>query len=198
MNKNTGQFKKGEHRSPATEFKPGMHWRKDQPFHHKKWLEHEYIEQRRSAGDIARQYGVTDAAIIFWLNKHGIPRRTTAEVRAYKYWGVSGSDNPMWNKRGELNPRWLGGVTPQRQAFYTSQEWKKACKVVWKRDNATCQRCNLHRQEQMDMPFHIHHIISFAVEELRAEPSNLVLLCETCHQFIHSRRNINGDFISQK
>ena len=198
MEKYDGRFKKGERRSPATEFKPGQHWRPPQLFRDADWLRAEYVERGRSTGDIAEQFGVTDAAIFFWLRKHDIPRRTVAEARALKHWGASGADNPMWNKRGELNPRWLGGVTPERQAFYTSQEWKDACSFVWKRDEATCRRCGLYRDDQPDMPFHIHHVVSFAVEELRADPANLVLLCETCHQFVHSRGNVDGAFLSQE
>jgi 5-methylcytosine-specific restriction endonuclease McrA len=197
MGSNSGQFKKGERRSPATEFKPGEHWRPHQQFRDADWLRAEYIENGRSAGDIAEQFGVTDAAIIFWLRKHKIPRRSTSEARALKHWGAFGSDNPMWNKRGELNPRWLGGVTPERQAFYTSEEWRKACSTVWRRDNARCRRCGLHRTEQPDMPFHIHHIISFAVVEHRSDVNNLVLLCEVCHQFVHSRKNVDGEYLPQ-
>ncbi|TXH50932.1 MAG: HNH endonuclease [Desulfurellales bacterium] len=185
-------------RNKRGQFLPGTHWREDQPFRHKAWLENEYVELGRSTGDIARQFGVTDAAILFWLRKHGIPRRSVSQARSLKHWGVSGPDNPMWNRRGELNPRWLGGITPERQAFYTSQEWKSACSAVWKRDDATCQRCRLHRDDQPDMPFHIHHITSFAVEELRADLANLVLLCEVCHQFVHSRGNVDGDYLSQE
>lgn len=185
-------------RNSKGQFTTGTHWRKHQPFRDVDWLLHEYAEKGRSTGDIAAQFSVTDAAILFWLKRHGIKRRTVSEARALKYWGASGELNPMWNKRGELNPMWLGGVTPDRQAFYTSQKWREACSHVWKRDNATCQRCDLRKTEQADMPFHIHHIVSFAVEELRAETTNLVLLCETCHHFVHSRKNVDGSFISQK
>ena len=184
-------------RNSKGQFLPGTHWREAQVFRTREWLEHEYLELGRSTGDIAAQFGVTDAAIIFWLKKHGIPRRTVSEARKLKHWGAAGSDNPMWNKRGELNPRWLGGVTAERQAFYASQEWKDACAFVWKRDGATCRRCGLFRDDQPDMPFHIHHIVSFAVVELRGDPSNLVLLCEACHQFVHSRRNVDGEYLSQ-
>jgi len=185
-------------RKPNGQFKKGTHWRPVQPFRDKDWLTREYVEQGRSSGDIAKQFGVTDNAIHFWLHKHGIRRRTTSEARKLKRWGASGSDNPMWNKRGELNPRWLGGVTPERQAFYNSDEWKQACAFVWKRDRACCCRCGLSRQDRLDMPFHIHHIVSFAVRLLRADPSNLVLLCEVCHHFVHSRRNVNGEYLSKK
>lgn len=184
-------------RNTKGQFLHGTHWRESQPFREKEWLDREYIELGRSTGDIAAQFGVTDAAIIHWLKKHGIPRRSVSEARKLKRWGAVGADNPMWNRRGELNPNWKGGVTPERQAFYQSQEWKDACIFVWKRDGAKCKRCGLHRDEQPDMPFHIHHIVSFAVPELRAANDNLVLLCKMCHQFVHSRKNENGDFLQE-
>lgn len=197
MRNKKGQFIKGVSSSRETEFKKGEHWRMPQMFRQKQWLEDEYILKERSTGDIAKQFGVTDSAILFWLKKHSIQRRTVSEAREIKHWGQVGSDNPMWNKRGELNPRWRGGITPERQAFYTSIEWKESCSAVWKRDKATCQRCSLQKKEQPDMPYHIHHIKPFSVVELRSDIDNLVLVCEVCHDFIHSKKNINGEFISK-
>lgn len=185
-------------RNKKGQFTKGHHWRKPQLFRDKAWLEKHYVDQSVSTGEIALMFGVTDAAILFWLRKHGIERRTVAQARKIKHWGATGSDNPMWNKRGELNPRWLGGITPERQEFYTSRKWKSACSSVWKRDRATCQRCGLKKEESKDMPFHIHHIIGFADEELRADKDNLVLLCETCHHFVHSRRNTENEFLPKK
>lgn len=185
-------------RNEKGQFVKGSHWRPEQPFRDKEWLQKHYIELEQSASEIAAMFGVTDGAIHFWLHKHGIPRRSISEARKVKHWGASGIDNPMWNRRGEKNPRWLGGVTPERQAFYTSEEWREACKFVWKRDNATCVRCGLQREDAGDMPFHIHHIKSFADKELRAEPSNLVLVCEVCHLFIHSKKNTTHEYLSQE
>jgi len=175
----------------------GTHWRKEQPWWNRDWLYDQYIICNRSAISIARDGGVGETAILYWLHKHHISRRSMSEIRKNKYWGASGSDNPMWNRRGELNPRWLGGVTPERQAFYTSRKWKNVCSNVWKRDNATCQRCGLRKDMKSDMPFHIHHIHSFANRELRAELNNLVLLCEACHCFVHSRKNVNHEHLPQ-
>lgn len=186
MRKKNGQFGKGDH------------WRKPQQFREHKWLTQNYVVLQRSAGEIAAEFGVTDAAVLFWLRKHLIPRRSVSEARSIKHWGSSGADNPMWNRRGELNPRWLGGITPDRQAFYVSREWKSACSLVWKRDKAKCRRCNLHKNNSPDMPFHIHHIVSFADKKLRADTSNLVLLCEACHHFVHSKKNINHEYLPQK
>lgn len=190
-----GHFVKGTRSNQETEFKKGQHWRDKKPFWDKEWCIENYCNQKRSCGDIAHEFGVTEAAVLYWIKKHGIDRRTISEARKIKKWGASGSDNPMWNRRGELNPNWMGGITPDRQAFYTSQEWKMACSAVWKRDNATCQRCEARKDDSPDMPFHIHHIVSFLDKDLRADPINLVLLCEACHHFVHSKRNINNEFI---
>lgn len=86
------------------------------------------------------------------------------------------------------------GATPERQACYSSKEWKWAAKTVWQRDNAECQRCGV-SIDQYDGQFHIHHIISFQVEEYRTEPSNLVLLCEECHRWVHSKDNEEKEWI---
>ena len=185
-------------RRPNGQFEKGDHWREPRPFREKVWLVENYIVRQRSTGDIAAEFVTTDAAVLFWLRKHGIRRRTVSEARSIKHWGASGADNPMWNKRGEINPRWLGGVTPDRQAFYTSKEWRAACSRVWKRDKARCRRCSMHRDDSPDMPFHIHHVVSFADKDLRAEPSNLVLLCEACHQFVHSRGNLTREYLPQE
>ncbi len=183
MRKANGRFSKGDH------------WRPAQAFRDSAWLRENYIGKQRSAGDIAAEFGVTDAAVLFWLRRHKIPRRTISAARKIKHWGVVGPDNPMWNRRGELNPRWRGGVTPERQAFYTSLEWKKVCGAVWKRDGAACRRCTIKQVDAPDMPFHIHHIVGFANKALRADINNLVLLCEVCHHFVHSRRNEKREFI---
>lgn len=167
------------------------------PWWNKEWLYDQYVSCNLSAMEIALHCGITENAIFYWLAKHGIIRRKMMEIRKIKHWGCGGIDNPMWNKKGELNPRWLGGITPERQSFYVSREWRKACSTVWKRDNATCQRCELKKSDRPDMPFHIHHIHSFANKELRAETSNLVLLCESCHHYVHSKRNIHHDYLSK-
>jgi len=195
MKNNDGRFKKGERRSPKTEFKPGEHWRPVQSFREKTWLEQEYVIKQRSTGEIAAEFGVTDAAVIFWLRKHGIPRRTVAQARKIKRWGASGEKNPMYGRNGDKNPNWQGGLTPERQAVYSSPEWASAVRVVWKRDNRTCQGCD--KRYDHSIPFHIHHIVSFQVRELQTEPSNLVLLCIDCHHFVHSPANTQRLFIKE-
>lgn len=45
---------------------------------------------------------------------------------------------------------------------------------------------------------HIHHIVSFAVKGLRAEVTNLALLCVACHRYVHSKRNVDREYLPPK
>lgn len=113
-------------------------------------------------------------------------------------WGKG--NEPYWKgKTGEQHPSYKGGLTPERQAVYSSKEWVTAVKSVWHRDNATCQCCGKHHNTTESRgTFHIHHLVSFQVAELRTEPSNLILLCKDCHQFVHSKENTAKKFIKEK
>lgn len=101
-------------------------------------------------------------------------------------------------KSAEENPNYKGGITPERQEFYRSAEWKAACVIVWQRADAKCERCGIdHRKiDRKKNKFHVHHVISFRVKDMRATPSNLVLLCQPCHMFVHSRRNIDRAYLA--
>ena len=103
----------------------------------------------------------------------------------------------MKGKRGAETTNWKGGVTPERQGHYSSEEWKAAVAVVWRRDNATCQRCARRKADDRAFPFDIHHIVSFAYVPLRSDPLNLVLLCEPCHYWVHSNQNAEKVFIEE-
>lgn len=100
--------------------------------------------------------------------------------------------------KGEKHPLWKGGLTPERQSVYSSKEWVKVVKIVWERDNATCQNCGKHHNTTKNRgSFHIHHIISFQNRETRTDPTNLVLLCKKCHLWVHSKKNTNNKFIKE-
>jgi len=110
-------------------------------------------------------------------------------------------DHIMKGRKGADHPSWQGGTTPIRQKFYSSDEWKSACVTVWRRDDAICQRCKIdHRTiNREEMKFHVHHIYGFTrFPELRADPNNLVLLCETCHRWVHGKENVNKEWIGNE
>ena len=177
-------------------FQKGTHWRQKSPLWDKEWLEEQYLVKMRSMQDIAKELLVSEPAVRHWIKKHNIKSRSISDSRKAKHWGLCGSDNPMWNKKGELNPNWKGGMTPDRQSFYQSQGWKTVCAEVWKRDNASCVRCGLSKSECEDIPFHVHHIKSFCESiESRADINNLLLVCEICHHWIHSKKNTNREYL---
>lgn len=99
---------------------------------------------------------------------------------------------------GAVSPSWKGGVTPERQALYSSPTWKMAVKHVWKRADAKCERCGKdHRTINRNKEkFAIHHLYPFAdYRYLRRNSDNLKLLCRECHLFVHSKKNINKEFM---
>lgn len=110
-------------------------------------------------------------------------------------------DGVHWLKgvKGKEHPQWKGGLTPERQSVYSSKEWVECVKKVWKRDNAICQKCGKHHNtEENRGNFHIHHIISFQNKETQTKADNLILLCKSCHLWVHSKKNINNEFIKTK
>lgn len=186
----------------------------------REWLVREYVENRRSTNDIAREIGRDSKRVWAWLRDYGIElrprgtdygqnfkpgqssafaghthteanRKRLSDARLHDGRVPYLKDGVHWlHATGRKPASWRGGVTPERQAFYTSPEWRAAVKEVWARDNATCQRCTKrHNGSRSGGAFHIHHIVSFQVEALRADTENLILLCAECHRFVHGKRN---------
>lgn len=171
-----GQFLRGVRSSPETEFKSGTHWRLRKPFWSKEWLVSEYVEKRRSADEIASDFGLRRTAIFYWLEKHGIKTRSTAEVRSFKHWGSSGQDNPMFGKYGINCPSWRGGMTPFRQKVYGTAEWKAFALSIRRRDKC-CRLCGHFGKNE------IHHIEPISKKPLLIMwAENVILLCEKCHK----------------
>lgn len=175
-------------------FKKGTHWREPKPYWNSGWLYTEYVMNRLSAAEIAKMQGCKENNILYFLKKHGIKTRTISESRKIKHWGPKGKTNPMFGRKGFINPNWKGGITSERQSFYESKPWLKVLKKVWKRDKGTCQKCKYRAKEHGEL--HTHHIEGFRQKNLRASLSNLVLLCKKCHSFVHSKQNTEGEFLN--
>lgn len=106
-----------------------------------------------------------------------------------------GKPHYLKGKRGSETPNWKGGCTPERQKIYGSLKWKKRVVEVWSRDNATCQKCGMHKGTNRDVKFDIHHIKPFYSKESRTDINNLILLCSPCHYWVHSNANTEKEFI---
>ena len=168
-------------------FGKGYTYREPKVFWNKRWLEKEYRLEQKAATQIANEQDWNENTIYYWLKKHGIEIRAMAEIRKIKKWGLSGKVNGMYGRTGKTNPNWKGGVAPERQELYSSEEWSKAVSFVWKRDTAACQVCFV-SGGRGKIQLHIHHIKSFALHsELRCNVKNLILVCKPCHNKLHSR-----------
>jgi endogenous inhibitor of DNA gyrase (YacG/DUF329 family) len=169
----------------------------DLPYQQEAFLRREYVERGLSAAEIAAPFGVTAGDILYHLRRLGINRRSVAEAREKKHWALAGEQNGMYGRRGAEAPSWKGGATPERQAFYSSEDWAVASLAVWRRDRGQCCRCGKKATTEPSDRMDVHHIISFAVPALRADSDNLVLLCRACHRFVHSKANVNHEWIKE-
>lgn len=92
----------------------------------------------------------------------------------------------------EKHHNWKGGITDERICMCYRREWIDMKESIRTKYKHICQNCdNLENGNK----FHIHHLISFELKELRINPENLILLCKPCHNFVHSKKNINREFL---
>lgn len=95
-----------------------------------------------------------------------------------------GKDNPAYgrNQTGPANHNWKGGITNVNQKRRNDPrllEWRK---LVFERDNFTCQKCGTRGYLQA------HHIIPFSKDFSKAfDVENGLTVCITCHEKIHGR-----------
>lgn len=186
------------------------------------WLEQKYIAEGLDCTQIGRLVSRDAKSVWNWLKDFGIPTRprgcnapllphgrapgfrhtpqTREKLRQIAlaqgrvpYDPAVGSY--MKGRRGPDTPRWKGGITPERQAFYATQEWKVAARAAKKRDKNTCQRCGRVKTRGDGVSFDLHHLVPFECVALRAVVDNLVYLCEPCHYWVHGAENVEGRFV---
>ena len=161
------------------------------------WLRRAGIEIRPRGSDPASRKGVINLSANHAFG-HKLSRATknkirNARLREGRLPCMIGGSHWLHVYGRECHPRWQGGITADRQKHQASREWRSVAEEVWKRDKAKCRRCRkLHEGSE---PFDIHHIVSFRCKSLRCELSNLVLLCEKCHYWVHGPKNTRHRFI---
>lgn len=181
-------------RAANGQFLKGAHWRHESPHWDANWLRNEYQTKQRSTGEIAEEIGITDAAILYWLKKHGIQRRSVSQARAIKHWGAVGEANPMHGKTGDKNPRYIDGSSPDRQRLYAQGEGREFLRSILERDGYRCAHCGAEKGARKSL--HVHHIKPWAGNsDARFDPANAITLCRGCHSWVHSKENKNKDYL---
>jgi len=130
----------------------------------------------KSARSIAEAYNVTHTTIIRHLKRNGIIILSKSEI-------LRGKNNPMYGKRGELSSLWCGGKSFEPYGIEFNKELKEQ---IRKRDNFTCQECDIN-QKQLGYKLSIHHI---DFNKKNNSVDNLISLCKSCHsQTNYNREN---------
>ena len=101
-----------------------------------------------------------------------------------------------YTRKGTLNPRWNGGITPENRKIRASEEYKKWREAVFKRDSFTCIFC-----KKIGGELHADHIKPFSIfPDLRLVLSNGRTLCKECHKntdsFLSKGKKIKAEFQS--
>ena len=161
---NSGQFQKGEHCSPSTEFKKGhIPWCKgmkglysgsDNPFYGKKHSK----ESKRTLREALK-------------GKSNSPK--TEFQKGQSPWNKG---KKQLNISKEKHWNWQGGITKLNHKIRTSLEYKKWRKNIFTRDDFTCQICGRRGGE-----LRANHIKKFVdYPELRFVKNNGITICRDC------------------
>lgn len=89
--------------------------------------------------------------------------------------------------KGENNPKWRGGIVRGERNGYHAQDYKNWRRMVYVRDEYTCQMCGAKSGKNKRLKLNAHHVYNWAsYPEYRLEVSNGITLCEECHLLFHS------------
>ncbi len=92
----------------------------------------------------------------------------------------SGKRCPVY---GSKNPNWKGGISSENEKIRKSHKYIVWRNLIFKRDNYTCQSCNL-----KGVFIHAHHKKKFSEHpELRFNIDNGITLCKKCHEYTKER-----------
>lgn len=85
---------------------------------------------------------------------------------------------------GKNHWNWKGGISDERTKLWNSGEYNEWRKMVYERDNYTCQKCGDNSGNNL-IP---HHLEGFAdYPKLRFDINNGITLCKNCHTYFHSK-----------
>lgn len=96
----------------------------------------------------------------------------------------NGRDIAIWER---VIDKYFGRV--EQVNFYKTPEWRRKRKEILKRDSNECQRCkSMGRYSKGRIVHHVKHLD--ARPDLGFEDSNLLTVCEECHNWLHPEKSI--------
>ena len=92
---------------------------------------------------------------------------------------MSAAHKGIWS--GEKNPKWNGGSSFEPYSTSWTEDLRE---VIRKRDNYTCQLCDV-KQDNLSRQLSVHHI---DYDKKNLDPENLISLCRSCHSNTNHNR----------
>jgi len=167
---------KGIHLSPETEFKKGhVSWNKGI-----KGLTIPWNKGIKHTEETKRKISEANKGI----NKGSLDKRHKENCQCYfcrvKRGELTGKNNPMYGKVGNLHPNWLGGLSFEP---YSLEFNKKLREQIRERDERLCQFCG---EKENGNKQDVHHI-NYNKKDCR--PINLITVCHSCNTKANKERN---------
>ena len=133
------------------------------------------IDRFSQASEAKRQQRVDDLSdLVDWLSHTSSPTTTATVPEDTSTTLTIPNTSTTYDQRQE------------KQVYMRSDTWNKLRKSVLKRDNYSCQGCNIE-----DVSLEVHHITYKRLYKERK--SDLVSLCRNCHQEIHAKYGYEYD-----
>jgi hypothetical protein len=125
-----------------------------------------------------------------WRNAHTpkTPRQIASIIKIGKMWkGRKRSLSDRLNKseifKGDKSHFWKGGLTDKNRLLRNSFEAKEWRRLVYERDNYTCQMCGARSGKGVRVNLEADHIKPWSkYPELRFDINNGRTLCKSCHR----------------
>lgn len=131
-----------------------------------------------------------------YCNWDQVNKRLKEDSDFKEKWRESKRGIPTWNK-GLTKDEYPHGIVfgPNHGnwkgvgKFRDTEPYRSFCKKIRRNNNLRCQLCD------SDKKIHLHHCTPVAKNKSRAiDPSNVVILCRSCHILIHQilRKKLSG------
>ncbi|MEK6880259.1 MAG: HNH endonuclease signature motif containing protein [Nanoarchaeota archaeon] len=158
------------------------------------FLYREYIVNKKSCKQIAKELNIDKSLVWYWLKNHnlirsiseakkGIPMPLQARLKLSRYWtGRIALEN---------NPNWQGGISFEP---YTPEFNKRLKEYIRQKYSYLCQLC-FKSQNGLRRKLSIHHI---DYNKKNCSENNLIPLCDPCHSRTHNNRSYWLEFFDSK